>query len=179
MIWASFVVFCCSECSGLNIPSVAEIIWHPTFIMLLLVSREFCATRFNLRITFTNPSFWHMTLRHGKPFSECPSDAVSVIYQKNEFKDTALKFSNSNLSLFISRTHTGEVTWFHSFLASTRYEGQWWASRPDRFAPRETASVTNWIRSWVGPRARSGRFGEEMSLAPVRNRNTLPRSFIS
>jgi hypothetical protein len=31
--------------------------------------------------------------------------------------------------------------------------GEWSASRPDRFTPRERAPGTHWIGGWVGPRA--------------------------
>jgi hypothetical protein len=31
--------------------------------------------------------------------------------------------------------------------------GEWSASRPGRFTPRERAPVTHWIGVWVGPRA--------------------------
>jgi hypothetical protein len=31
--------------------------------------------------------------------------------------------------------------------------GEWSASRPGRFTPRERAAVALWIGSWVGPRA--------------------------
>jgi len=32
-------------------------------------------------------------------------------------------------------------------------EGEWSASRPVRFTPRERAAGTHWIGGWVGPRA--------------------------
>jgi hypothetical protein len=32
-------------------------------------------------------------------------------------------------------------------------EGEWSASRPDRFAPGESATCTQWIGGWTGPRA--------------------------
>jgi hypothetical protein len=38
-------------------------------------------------------------------------------------------------------------------LTSALGGGEWSASRPDRFTPRERAPVTHWIGSWVGPRA--------------------------
>jgi hypothetical protein len=31
--------------------------------------------------------------------------------------------------------------------------GEWPASRPDRFTPKERAPGTHWNRGWVGPRA--------------------------
>jgi hypothetical protein len=32
-------------------------------------------------------------------------------------------------------------------------EGEWSASRPGRFIPRERAPDTHWLGGWVGPRA--------------------------
>jgi hypothetical protein len=40
----------------------------------------------------------------------------------------------------------------HSF-TSVLDGGEWSASRPCRFTPRETAPVTHWIGGWVSPRA--------------------------
>jgi hypothetical protein len=38
-------------------------------------------------------------------------------------------------------------------LTSALDRGEWSASRPGRFTPRERAPGTHWIRGWVGPRA--------------------------
>jgi hypothetical protein len=38
-------------------------------------------------------------------------------------------------------------------LTSALDEGDWSASRPGRFTPRERAPGTHWIGGWVGPRA--------------------------
>jgi hypothetical protein len=38
-------------------------------------------------------------------------------------------------------------------LASALDGGEWSASRPGRFTPREIAHGTHWIGGWVGPRA--------------------------
>jgi hypothetical protein len=46
--------------------------------------------------------------------------------------------------------------WRYSFthsLTSDLDGGEWSASRPGRFTPREIAPVTHWIGGWVGPRA--------------------------
>jgi hypothetical protein len=40
-----------------------------------------------------------------------------------------------------------------NFLTSALDGGEWSASRPGRFAPREKAPGTHWIGGWVGPRA--------------------------
>jgi hypothetical protein len=41
----------------------------------------------------------------------------------------------------------------YSFLTSTLDGGEWSASRPGRFTPREIALGTHWIGGRVGPRA--------------------------
>jgi hypothetical protein len=38
-------------------------------------------------------------------------------------------------------------------LTSALDGGEWSASRPGRFTPREIAPGTHWIGGWVGPRA--------------------------
>jgi hypothetical protein len=38
-------------------------------------------------------------------------------------------------------------------LTSALDGGEWPASRPGRFTPRERAPGTHWIGGWVGPRA--------------------------
>jgi hypothetical protein len=38
-------------------------------------------------------------------------------------------------------------------LTSALDGGEWSASRPGRFTPREKAPGTHWIGDWVGPRA--------------------------
>jgi hypothetical protein len=41
----------------------------------------------------------------------------------------------------------------HIFLTSALAGGEWSASRPGRFTPREKAPGTHWIGDWVDPRA--------------------------
>jgi hypothetical protein len=41
----------------------------------------------------------------------------------------------------------------HIFLTSALVGGEWSASRPSRFTPRERTPNTHWIGGWVGPRA--------------------------
>jgi hypothetical protein len=41
----------------------------------------------------------------------------------------------------------------YSFLSSALVGGEWSASCPSHFAPREGAPSTHWIGSWVSPRA--------------------------
>jgi hypothetical protein len=45
---------------------------------------------------------------------------------------------------------SGDIT---SFLTSELDEGEWSASRPGRFIPRERAPGIRWIGGWVGTRA--------------------------
>jgi hypothetical protein len=48
-------------------------------------------------------------------------------------------------------------------LTSVLDRGEWSASRPGRFTPRERAPGTHWIRDWVGG---SGYGGEEKNSQP-------------
>jgi hypothetical protein len=41
----------------------------------------------------------------------------------------------------------------HAFFISVLDGGEWSASRPGCFTPRERDSGTHWIGGWVGPRA--------------------------
>jgi hypothetical protein len=48
--------------------------------------------------------------------------------------------------------------------------GEWSASRPDRFTPRERAPGIHWIGDWVGPRASLAAVEKKKkSLAPTGN----------
>jgi len=44
--------------------------------------------------------------------------------------------------------------------------GEWSASCPSCFSPRERAPCTHWIGSWVGPQSHSGHSGEEKNSQP-------------
>jgi hypothetical protein len=63
------------------------------------------------------------------------------------------------LSLFFNEApcHEGVLgEWMYSsthYLTSALDGGEWSASRPGRFTPRERAPGTHWIGDWVGPRA--------------------------
>jgi hypothetical protein len=63
------------------------------------------------------------------------------------------------LSLCFNRAprHEGALgEWMYSSthsLTSALDGGEWLASRPGRFIPRERAPDTHWIEGWVGPRA--------------------------
>jgi hypothetical protein len=51
------------------------------------------------------------------------------------------------------KTYWGVNVQLHAFLTSTLYGGEWSASRPSRFTPREKTLDTHGIRGWVGLRA--------------------------
>jgi hypothetical protein len=51
------------------------------------------------------------------------------------------------------KTYWGVEVQLHSFLTSALDGGEWSASRPGRFKPKERAPGTHWIGGWVGPRA--------------------------
>jgi hypothetical protein len=52
------------------------------------------------------------------------------------------------------------VVYTHVFLISASVGGEWSASRPGRFTPRERTLGTHWIGGWVDPQSRYGRYGE-------------------
>jgi hypothetical protein len=52
----------------------------------------------------------------------------------------------------------------HIFLVSAIVGGEWSASRPVRFTPRERAPGTDWIGGWVGPRAGLDEMGRRKML---------------
>jgi hypothetical protein len=51
------------------------------------------------------------------------------------------------------KTYWGSGGIAHTFLTSALDGGEWSASRPGRFTPRERALGTHWMGGWVGPRA--------------------------
>jgi hypothetical protein len=51
------------------------------------------------------------------------------------------------------KTYGGVVVETHVFLTSALVRGEWSASRPGRFNPRERAPGTHWIGGWVNLRA--------------------------
>jgi hypothetical protein len=54
-------------------------------------------------------------------------------------------------------------------LTSVLDEGEWSASRPGRFTPREIVPDTHWIGGWVGPRAVLNAVMKIKFPAPARN----------
>jgi hypothetical protein len=76
---------------------------------------------------------------------------------------TSLDYKNNSevikvkLSLCLTKHHAMKTYWgvevqLHA-LTSALDGGEWLASRPGRFTPRERAPGTHWIGGWVGPRA--------------------------
>jgi hypothetical protein len=62
------------------------------------------------------------------------------------------------LSLCLTKHHAMKMYWgvevkLHAFLTSALNGGEWSASRPGRFTPRETAPGTHWIGGWMDPKA--------------------------
>jgi hypothetical protein len=55
-------------------------------------------------------------------------------------------------------------------MTSVLYGGEWSASCPDHFIPKERSPGTNWIGGWVGPRADLGAVENRKDLASTRNR---------
>jgi hypothetical protein len=51
------------------------------------------------------------------------------------------------------KVYWGVEVQLHAFLTPALDGGEWSASRPGRFTPREIAHDTHWIGGWVGPRA--------------------------
>jgi hypothetical protein len=63
------------------------------------------------------------------------------------------------------KTYRGVEVYLRSFLTSALDGGEWSASRPSRFSPRERAPGTQWRRLGGLP-SRSGRGGEEKNSQP-------------
>jgi hypothetical protein len=57
-------------------------------------------------------------------------------------------------------------------LTSALDGGEWSASRPDRFTPRERTPDTHWIGGWVGPGAVLDAVVKKKILNPRRESNT-------
>jgi hypothetical protein len=63
------------------------------------------------------------------------------------------------------KTQGGVDVYIHIFLTLALTGGEWSASGPCRFTPRERAPCTHWIGGWVDPRA---------GLDDVEKRNPWP-----
>jgi hypothetical protein len=62
------------------------------------------------------------------------------------------KGKNVKLSLCLTKHHAMKTYW-GAFLTSALDGGEWSASLPGLFTPRERVPGTHWIGGWVGPRA--------------------------
>jgi hypothetical protein len=58
----------------------------------------------------------------------------------------------------------------HIILTSALVEGEWSASRPDRFTLWERAPSTHWIGDWMGSRAGLDDVEKKKNLAPTETR---------
>jgi hypothetical protein len=54
---------------------------------------------------------------------------------------------------YVMKTYGGVEVKLHAFLTSVLDGGEWSASRPGRFIPRERSPGSRWIGSWVDSRA--------------------------
>jgi hypothetical protein len=77
------------------------------------------------------------------------------------------------------KTYGGADVEIQLFLTSALVGGEWSASLPCRFTPRERAPGTHWIGGWLGPRAslddvekRNSRNSEVSAVQPVASRYT-------
>jgi hypothetical protein len=51
------------------------------------------------------------------------------------------------------KAYRGVEVQIHSYLTSALDGGEWLASRPGHFTPREKGPGIRWMGGWVGPRA--------------------------
>jgi hypothetical protein len=65
----------------------------------------------------------------------------------------------------------------HSYFDLGTRWGEWSASSPGRFTPRERASGTHWIGGWVDPEPFWMRWWRKKFPAPTENRTLESRSF--
>jgi hypothetical protein len=74
------------------------------------------------------------------------------------------------MSLCLTKHHAMKTYWGNGgiapFLTSALHGGEWSASLPGRFTPRERAPGTHWIGGWVGPRAISKCTGFMKNVRP-------------
>jgi hypothetical protein len=74
---------------------------------------------------------------------------------------------------YAMKAYGGVDVWIYVFLTSVLAGGEWSASRPGLFTPRERTPGTNWIGGWVGPRAGLDDV-EKRNFLPLRDSNSDP-----
>jgi hypothetical protein len=84
-------------------------------------------------------------------------------------------------SLHLTKHHAMKTYWevevyLHAVLTSALGGGEWSASRPGRFTPRERVPGTQCIGGCVGPRAGLDTVSKRKFPAPARNRTPIIRS---
>jgi hypothetical protein len=88
---------------------------------------------------------------------------VRVLYLSYSFMERKQSESESEVTPVLLTEHHFMEVWLHAFSTSALNGGEWSASRPGRFTPRERTPGTHWIGGWVRPQSRSGRRGEEIN----------------
>jgi hypothetical protein len=82
-----------------------------------------------------------------------------VVLSKTQFHlYLTVKVKKVKLSLCLTKHHAMKTHWgvevqLHAFLTSALDGGEWSASRPGCFTPKERSPGTHWIGGWVCPRA--------------------------
>jgi hypothetical protein len=82
---------------------------------------------------------------------------------------------------FLTEHHAMKVYWGSGCIAPCILDlgtngGEWSASRPGRFTPRERAFGTHWIGGWVGPGAGLDAVVKRKIPSPYRNSDPLSSS---
>jgi hypothetical protein len=67
---------------------------------------------------------------------------------------------------YAMKAYGGVDVQFHIFLTLALVGGEWSASRPGRFTPRERAPGTHWKAGWVGPRTSLDDMGKK-KISPL------------
>jgi hypothetical protein len=70
------------------------------------------------------------------------------------------------------KTYVGVDAWIHVFVTSALVGGEWFASRPGRFTPRERAPGTHWIGGWVDPRTSLDKVEKRKKYCPYWDSNS-------
>jgi hypothetical protein len=85
----------------------------------------------------------------------CNTYMATFLVKQRAFPYKSFFFSYPCAFFNSAPCHEGVLgEWKHSSshsLTSALDGGEWSASRPGRFTPRERAPGTHWIRGWVGP----------------------------